>query len=149
MRRLREAKLMFKGVNWIAVAVAFVLVYGAGFLWYGVLFTRAWTAALGREPDMSNPGLSMTLGALNTLLTVVGIAWLLARIGADTLMSGIAASVAAFVFFVLTASAMDYIYQGDSEQLFAIDIGYQLVTFLIAGAVLGVMRRRETAAATA
>ncbi|MFC3077556.1 DUF1761 domain-containing protein [Phenylobacterium terrae] len=138
---------MFKGVNWIAVAVAFVVVYGVGFLWYGVLFTRAWTAALGREPDMSNPGLSMTLGALNTLLTVIGIAWLLARLGARTAMSGLAASLAAFVFFVLTASAMDYIYQGDSEQLFAIDIGYQLATFVLAGLVLGAMQRRVPAAA--
>lgn len=135
---------MFKGVNWIAVAVAFVVVYGVGFLWYGVLFTRAWTAALGREPDMSNPGLSMTLGALNTLLTVIGIAWLLARLGARTAMSGLAASFAAFVFFVLTASAMDYIYQGDSEQLFIIDIGYQLATFVLAGLILGAMQRRAT-----
>ncbi len=140
---------MFKGVNWIAVAVSFVLVYGIGFLWYGVLFTRAWTAALGREPDMSNPGLSMTLGALNTLVTVIGIAWLLARLGANTAMSGLAAAFAAFVFFVLTASAMDYIYQGDSEQLFAIDIGYQLATFVVAGLVLGLMQRRGSAAPAA
>jgi hypothetical protein len=140
---------MFKGVNWIGVVVAFVLVYGLGYLWYGLLFQEAWIAALGREPDMSNPALSMTLGALNTLLVVVGVAWLVARLGAHSLMAGLGAGLAAFVFFAFTAMAMDYIYQGDSQQLFAIDVGYQLASFLVAGAVLGMMRPKTAAAQAA
>jgi hypothetical protein len=41
---------MLKGVNWIAVVVAVVLLEGLGMLWYGPLFGKAWMAAMPTRP---------------------------------------------------------------------------------------------------
>ena len=37
---------MLKGVNWIAVAIAFVALEALGFVWYGPLFGAKWMAEM-------------------------------------------------------------------------------------------------------
>jgi len=73
---------MLKGFNWIGALVALVLMEALGFLWYGPLFGDMWMKALGTTPDMSNATVNMVLGAVVTVIIIVGIDWLLRRLGA-------------------------------------------------------------------
>ncbi|MFD3266516.1 DUF1761 domain-containing protein [Phenylobacterium ferrooxidans] len=144
---------MFKNINWIAILICVVLLEALGFLWYGPVLGEAWSAAyrdsIGREPDMSNIVVTQSLGVVNTLILVVGLAWVFARTGINSL-AGIGAAAAVWFFFNFTTMAIEYLYMGLYmgllPNLVIINMGYQLVAYLVAGAVLGLMPRRAKAA---
>jgi len=131
---------MLKGVNWIAVIVAVVLLEGLGMLWYGPLFGKAWTAALGHNVDMSNQNMMMALGVVNTLITVLGLSWLMRRTGAATLTAAVTTSVAAWFFFSFTTQALEYLYMGMTLNFVLINMGFLLAAFVIAGATLNLVK---------
>jgi hypothetical protein len=141
---------MLKGVNWIAVVIAVVLFEGLGMLWYGPLFGKAWLEAMGRTPDMSNQNLLMAIGAVNTLVCVVGLAWLIDRLGAASLGAALTTALAAWFFFSLTTQSLEYLYMGLSLRLLEINASYLLVSYLVSGAVIHFVKfgaARRTAAA--
>ena len=144
---------MLKGVNWIAVIIAVVLVEGLGFLWYGPLFGKAWMAAYGHTVDVSDPNrtnMLMGIGVVNTLVLVLGLSWLLRKAGGATLMGALTTAFWGWLFFSATTQALEYLYMGLSGRLVAINMGYLLVSFLIAGATLNLVKfgaAAQTAAA--
>ncbi|THD78778.1 MAG: DUF1761 domain-containing protein [Phenylobacterium sp.] len=141
---------MLKGVNWIAVIIAVVLLEGLGFLWYGPLFGKAWIAALGHDVSTANANMMMAVGVVNTLVCVVGLSWLINRTGAATLGAAVAASVAAWFFFSLTTQSLEYLYMGMTLRLLEINAAFQLVSFVVAGATLNLVKfgaAAQTAAA--
>jgi hypothetical protein len=132
---------MLKGVNWIAVIIAVVVLEGLGFAWYGPLFGKAWIAAMGHTPEMAgNQNMLMAIGVVNTLVCVTGLAWLINRVGAATLAAAVTTSVAAWFFFSLTTQSLEYLYMGMSLQLLEINATFQLVSFVLAGAVLNLVK---------
>ena len=131
---------MLKGVNWIAVVVAVVLLEGLGMAWYGPLFGKAWLAALGHAPDTTDQNLKMAAGVVNTLIVVLGLAWLNRRMGVATLGAAVTTALAAWVFFAFTTQALEYLYIGMSREFVLINMGYLLASFVIAGAVLALVR---------
>lgn len=136
---------MLKGINWLAVAIAVVLLEVLGFLYYGFVVTKAWTDAyttdLGRAPDMSNAAVSQSIGVVVTIILVTGLAWALKRM-AITGAAAIGAALAVWFFFNFTTMAVDYVYMGMSLTLVGINMGYQLLSYLIAGAVIGLMPKK-------
>lgn len=140
---------MLKGVNWIAVLIAVVAIEGLGFVWYGPLFGTAWEAALGYELDTSNANLKMSLGVVNAIIIVSGLAWLTGRLGATSLVQSVTVSLTAWFFFNFTTQALEYLYMGLSQQLVLINMGYQFVSYALAGAVLALVKFGRPAAAAA
>jgi hypothetical protein len=137
---------MFKGVNWIAVVVAVVVLEVVGYLWYAVLFKDAWTAALGAGAHMNlSAGPAQGIGVVNTLIIVVGLAWLLRRLNALSLTAAVGGALAAWLLFDFTTMAIDYLYVGLSAKLVEINMGYQLVAYLLAGVVLGLLPTKTAA----
>jgi hypothetical protein len=136
---------MLKGINWLAVAIAVVLLEVLGFVYYGFVVTKAWTAAyttdLGRAPDMSNAAVTQSIGVVVTVILVTGLAWALKRM-AITGAAAIGAALAVWFFFDFTTMAIDYVYMGMSTTLVGINMGYQLLSYLIAGAVIGLMPKK-------
>jgi hypothetical protein len=132
---------MLKGVNWIAVIIAVVVLEALGFAWYGPLFGKAWIAAMGHTPEMSgNQNMLMAIGVVNTLVCVTGLAWLINRVGAASLTAALTTSVAAWFFFSLTTQSTEYLYMGMSLQLLELNAAFQLVSFVLAGAVLNLVK---------
>jgi hypothetical protein len=131
---------MLKGINWLGVVVAVVLMEALGFAWYGPLFGKIWMAALGHTPDMSNQAVMMSLGVVDAVIVVVGLAWLLGRLGAGSLTAALSGALAAWFFFDFTTMAVDYLYQGQSATLVGVNMGFQLASYLIAGACLALVR---------
>jgi hypothetical protein len=145
---------MLKGVNWIAVLIAFVLLEVLGYVWYGVVFSKSWAAemtAIGLKPDMSGGAQTTSLieGAVLILVQVVGLSWLTGKLGANSLQAGLTAGLAAWVFFGLTAQGMEYVYMGITPKLMAINCGQLALAYLLAGATLGGVKfgASQTAAA--
>jgi len=135
-----------KGVNWIAVIVAFVVLQALGFLWYGPLFGTAWMAELGPAPHASDATRALALGAVNTVIVVLGLAWLVSRLGARSVAASAGAALAAWFFFDFTTMTVDYLYLGHSAKLVGINMGYQLVAYALTGAVLGMLKPKAAVA---
>lgn len=134
---------MLKDVNWIAVIVATVLLEVLGFLWYGPLFGRAWAAAMANPPVAEAAGamnMKMGLGVVNTLIVVLGLDWLVRRLGAASLSAAIMVSLAAWFFFSFTTQALEYLYMGMTLNFVIINMGYLLAAFVIAGATLSLVK---------
>lgn len=140
---------MLKGVNWVAVIVATVLLEILGYLWFGPLFGRAWMAAMGHDVTSANGNLLMAIGVVNTFVCVTGLAWLINRVGAASLGAAVMASVAAWFFFSLTTQSLEYLYMGMSLSLLQINASYQLVAFVLAGATLNLVKFGAPAQAAA
>jgi hypothetical protein len=143
---------MFKGINWIAVIVAIVLLEVLGYLWYAMLFVNAWTDAItayGHTPGGGNMAMTQSLGVVNTLIIVLGLAWLTRRLGATSLAASVSVALAAWFFFDFTTQTLEYLYMEMPPVLVGINMGYQFVAYLLAGAVLGLVKVGAPKAVTA
>lgn len=141
---------MLKGINWIAVIVAVVLIQVLGFLWFGPVFGKTWAEAMGKTGDMSGgSNMLMALGAVNTLICVIGLSWLLGKVGATTLGAAVMTALTAWLFFSFTTQSLEYLYMGMSLQALELNAGYQLVAFVLAGATLNLVKFGAPAAAAA
>lgn len=133
---------MLKGINWVAVAIAVVLLEVLGFVYYTYLvndlWTAAYTASLGRAPNMANAAVSQSIGVVNTVILVTGLAWVLRRMGV-TGTAAIGAGLAVWFCFDFTTMAVDYLYMAMSPTLICLNMGYQVLSYAIAGAVIGLM----------
>ena len=61
-------------------------------------------------------------------------------------LAGVGAAAAVWFFFNFTTMAVDYLYMSFTPNLVIINMGYQLVSYLVAGAILGLMPGRAKAA---
>jgi len=129
-----------KGVNWVGVVVATIVVWLIGYLWYGVIFAEAWMAAMNMSKEsMESDMTPMILGFVNTLVTCVGLGLLVPRLE-NTLMGGLKTGLLAGIFFACTTAAMGFIYGGKPQSLMPMDFGYLLILYAVAGAVVGGVR---------
>lgn len=126
-------------ISWIAVAVATVLSFGLGALWYGPLFGKTWMAEHGTTAeelmDGFNPaktyGATFVLAALSAILFGVFIG------EAPELQRSIGWGIAVGVFWVSGALGTIYLFERRTMRLFMINGGYHTVRFAIIGAVFG------------
>ncbi|HWL40021.1 MAG TPA: DUF1761 domain-containing protein [Gemmatimonadaceae bacterium] len=134
-------------VNYLAVLVAGVIIFMLGGLWYSpVLFAKRWIALQGKTMDQmkteaANANMPLMYGSafIASLLTAYVLAVILSHYS-PTVMAGI--HIAFFCWLGL-AGATSYttnLFSGRPKQLWLIDSGYNLVSFLIAGAILSVWR---------
>ena len=143
-----------KGVNWIAVLVAVVLLEIIGYVWYGMIFSSAWAAemsAIGLKPDMSASAQtpSIAMGAVLIIVEVLGLAWLMRRLETTNWRVGALDGFTAWFFFGLTTQGMEYVYMGFTPKLMAINCGQLLLSYVVAGAVVGGLKFGAPKAAVA
>lgn len=136
---------MLKGINWIAVIVAIILVQVLGFLWYGPLFGAKWHELQPGAPMSNAMDAKMVCGILITAVLVIGMAWLYARLGVASLMDALKTALILCVVFALTMVFMAWCYEGAPMGLILLNSGYELVAFLLIGASLGLLRPKAAA----
>jgi uncharacterized membrane protein len=132
-------------VNYLAVLVCAVVSFVLGGLWYSpLLFAKKWVALLGKTQEelqkASNP-MMYVIGFITGLISCFAISCVVNAAGAATLVNG---ALIGFLCWLGFAGATSYNNQvnfvGKPRGLWAIDSGYNLASFIIAGAILAVWK---------
>ncbi|HQR87740.1 MAG: hypothetical protein B7Z44_12350 [Caulobacter sp. 12-67-6] len=135
-----------KTINWLGLVAALVVGQVIGIVWYGSLFSAAWQEAMEMtQADFAGTEWRMSLGLVNMVVILIGLDWLIGRLDARSWMAGARVALAACIFFALTVVSLDYIYAAGNLPLLWIDGGYQLLTYVIGGALLGGLRLKPKA----
>jgi hypothetical protein len=133
-------------LNWIAVLVVTLAGFLLGWLWFSpVLFAKSWMKEMGmtKESFEANPpNMALLFGSclLYTLLSTTGLAMLLRDHGTHEWFKG--AEFGALIGVLLVAPRMlnGALWEFRSARLLRITVGYELVMFILQGAILAVWR---------
>lgn len=132
-------------LDWLAIVVATVAMFVFGWLWYGPLFGKKWSAANGIAMGGGTPEPKvMALGFVQVFLLNIGVAFFVPALhhmfqnpaSFETLV------VSAFVlaFFVVGAAMLaSVIYLKKSWTVWGIDFGYYFIGIAIAAYVQDLM----------
>ncbi|WP_438351107.1 DUF1761 domain-containing protein [Paenibacillus sp. FA6] len=132
----------FTQVNYLAVFVATVVTMVLGFLWYSpVLFGNQWIKQIGLKKEEMSGGNPMTyiLTALTALCGAFVLALMLTMIGEATIESGM--NVGLLIGISISVKiGMNFLFEKRGIRLYLITIGYHLVSYLIAGIIIGAIQ---------
>lgn len=128
-------------INFWAVIVAALASFIVGWLWYGPLFGKLWMELNGFTPEKlrEEKGLPMPLiMVVNYVATALAAFSIAMFIGAEADASfGIFAGLMIALFWIGTSRLNDVLYERQPFRLYLINLGYNLVIYVIMGAVLG------------
>lgn len=127
--------------NWLAVLAAAVLSMVLGFLWYGPLFGKPWMAAMGWTEEKAKEqgkGMGKAYGLMFVLalLASIGLADVVKLAGGRvTIPEGTLLGLATAIAFVVTTNLPAVFFEGRPKKVFGIYASYQVVWFVLAGAL--------------
>jgi len=127
------------GINWLAVAVATVVAFALGGLWYSnTLFGSAWLEEVGlTEEAINDANMPKTFGG-TFVLQFFAVTALAVFVGADsTWQSGLYSGLLIGVFWISSAYGITYLFEQRSMRLFLINAGYNIILFAIVGTIIG------------
>jgi surface polysaccharide O-acyltransferase-like enzyme len=140
--------MIVTGVNLWAVLVAAIATMVVGFLWYSpFLFARPWMLAMGYDPDNKAKLDEMRKSAGKALSFVASLvaAFVLGKIidvaTVDSALYGMKIGFAVWLGFVTTVQLTAKLFGNQPTKLYLINTGYQLVCYLVMGAILAVWPR--------
>jgi hypothetical protein len=127
-------------VNPIAIGAATLAAYVLAALWYSpVLFFNAWRKELGLT-DAQAKAASRPTNLIGALLLVLAATVVLAFfLGKVTPVEGALYGLAAGLFWVAGSLGINYLFEGKSLKLFAINGGYHTLEFTLIGLILGLI----------
>lgn len=133
-------------VNYLAVLVSGIVIFLIGGAWYSpALFAHQWVALQGRTEEELKATSSATPGKfIAVFICAVVSAWvlgvLLNHFVHPTLLRGAEVGLLCWIGFTGATSFGSYMFSGRPRALWAIDSGYYLVSFVVAGIILAVWR---------
>src|SRR4030066_289183 len=87
-------------INWLAVIVGARPTNALGFLWYGPLFGKPWTAALGKRPeDVQGSPMMYVVTVVTSLLTMIALAVTVLAFGSSGIVEGAVLGLILYVGF--------------------------------------------------
>ncbi len=141
--------MRFSNVNLLSVLVAALAAMALGFLWYSpALFAKPWMREMGYDPNdkakiqemQKSAGPAYAGSFLASLVSAFMLAKLLSVIPIDTALYGMKLGLGVWLGFVATVQLTAALFMKNSMKLFAINTGYQLVCYLLLGAILAVWK---------
>jgi Protein of unknown function (DUF1761) len=138
-------------VNYLAVLVAAIVIFGLGGLWYSpILFAKKWIALQGRTEEQERAQAAaanmplMYISAFVCSLIIAGVlAHVMAHMASAMPINGLHGATFGFMAWLGFAAPTSYataMFSFKSRQLWLIDTAYNLVSFLLAGIILGAWR---------
>ena len=133
-------------VNLWAVLGAGAATMVIGFLWYSpMLFAKPWMIAMGYDPNdkakiaemQKSAGPIYGVALLASLLSAFILGKIIFHLAIATPLYGMKAGFAVWIGFVATVQLTDTLFGKRPIKLFLINTGYQLVCYLVMGAILG------------
>ena len=137
--------MLLMGVNVWAVLAAAVATMVVGFLWYSALFAKPWMLAMGYDPEdkariaemQKTAGPKYGISFLASLLTAFVLGKFMFHFGISTFFYGAKVGFEVWIAFVMPVQLTDKLFSNRPLKLFMINSGYQLVCYLVIGAILG------------
>jgi Protein of unknown function (DUF1761) len=135
----------FHHLNLLAVLAAALSTMVVGFLWYSpVLFAKPWMREMGIDPEDKARNAEMRKSAgpayagsmFAALVSAFILAMFLHEFHAATISLGVLVGFHVWLGFVATVQFTGALFTKQSMKLFAINTGYQLVCYLLMGAIL-------------
>jgi hypothetical protein len=132
-------------INYLAVLVSAVAIFVLGGLWYSFLFQKKWVALQGKTMgEGSATGGPTAAMFIQVFLCGLVTAWVMAIVmgflPTFSVVRGLKLAVLCWLGFAAVTSYGTYLFSMKSKQLWLIDSSYNLVSFLIAAAIIGVWR---------
>jgi hypothetical protein len=133
-----DASLALSHIRWVAVAVAAIVGFPLGALWYGPLFGRSWMATTGISKERTQQANMARIYGATLLLNLVIATSLAMLIGPEaTLLDGLFAGFMGGLTFVAAAFGVSYLFEFRPLKLWLINAGFQVVVFSVMGTILG------------
>jgi hypothetical protein len=139
----------FMGVNVWAVLVGAVATMVVGFIWYSpLLFAKPWMMLMGYDPNdkakqaemQKGAGLMYSLSLLASIASAVVLGKIIGLATINTALYGMKVGVAVWLGFVATVQLTGALFGKQPIKLYLINTGYQLVCYVVMGAILGAWR---------
>jgi hypothetical protein len=129
----------FAEVNYLAVVVAAIAGFGVGAIWYGLLFSKQWIAAVGMTMEqMKREGSRSMVPFVLSIIACLVMAIVLSAFAAPvSVVGGATAGFLAWLGFVVTTITVNYAYPGRKLELTVLDSGHWLAVMVVMGAILG------------
>lgn len=137
-------------VNYVAVFAAAAAMMALGFLWYGpFLFGKQWMKLKGYnaedlKKEQKQMGKYYAMSFVLSLITAYVLSHVMAMsinfFHESALTTGLMSGIWMWIGFVMPVQASHTIFGDKKWKLFSIDTGYQLVSLLVMGVVLGLLR---------
>jgi Protein of unknown function (DUF1761) len=137
----------FAGISPWAVLVAALSSMVVGFVWYSpILFARPWMRLMGYDPDdkaklaemRKGAGKTYALAFVASIISAVVLAKIIDITTINTALYGMKVGFAVWLGFVTTVQLTGALFGKQPTKLYLINTGYQLVCYLVMGAILAV-----------
>jgi len=135
--------MQFAGMNLLATVLAAVASFMFGWVWYGMLFSDAWLAAIGKSREQVKGDTPSPTPFIISFVGLLIMAWVLAgvlrHLGSDqvTLRNGIITGAFMWLGFVITTLGVNNAFRDAKPALTLIDGGHWLGVLLVQGAIIG------------
>jgi hypothetical protein len=135
----------FMGVNLWSVLAAAVATMILGFLWYSpLLFAKPWTLAMGYDPNdkakmeemRKSAGKLYGITFIASLISAFVLGKVIEITTVNSIFYGMKIGFAVWLGFVTTVQLTSTLFKKRPIKLYLIDTGYQLVCYLVMGAIL-------------
>jgi hypothetical protein len=132
-------------VNWLAVLVSGIVIFVLGGLWYSpLLFAKKWVALMGKtEAELkaaAGGAAPYVLVFICALATSFVLAVIINHFPPYNAARGVFVGALCWAGFAAPTSFGTATFSGTPKALWAINTGYNLVSFAIAGAILAAWR---------
>jgi Protein of unknown function (DUF1761) len=135
----------FEGINFWPVLASAIACMILGFLWYSpLLFAGPWMRLMGIDPNdkaklaemKKDAGKLYAISFLANVVSAVVLAKFIDITTVNTIPYGMKVGFAVWVGFVATVQLTGALFSRQPTLLFLINTGYQLVCYLVMGAIL-------------
>ena len=135
------------GIRLLPVLVAAAATMVVGFIWYSpFLFAKPWTILMGYDPNdkakmdemRKGAGKTYTLAFVASLASAFVLAKIIDVASVNSALYGMKVAFAVWLGFVTTVQLTGALFGRQPTKLYLINTGYQLVCYLVMGAILAV-----------
>lgn len=126
-------------INPWAVLAAAAATFVIGGVWYSLLFAKPWQKAAGVSDEQLASGRLRTFGGSAVLALIMALA-LAAFLGRNGALFGLITGAITGIAWVSAAFGTNYLFERRPLALFAINAGYNVVTFAAMGLLIGLIQ---------
>jgi hypothetical protein len=128
-------------VSWLGIFLAVVAAMAIGSIWYGPLFGKKWMKLVGLKKGAGSPVTPMLIMTGLAIIQAFVLAHFIIYIGYfyseySALSVGLLTGAWAFVGFVAPVLISNTVFAKGSMELLKLNLGNQLITLLVIGAIL-------------